>query len=150
MNDGIPAVIGAPLDRVDGVQKVTGAARYAGDFPAPGLCHAVMVQSTVPRGRIVAIDSTRAERIRGVRLVLTHANAIALPQGGMAAVNPPSGRVLSLLQDDVVHYQGQPVGVVVADTLEQAVAAASLVRVTYEKSDAVLDFASARRAAYAP
>src|SRR5207249_1797914 len=149
-NDGAPVIVGAPLDRVDGAQKVTGAARYAGDFPAPGLCHAVMVQSTIARGRIVAIDATRAERAPGVRLVLTHQNAIALPQKGMAAVNPPAGRVLSLLQDDVVHYQGQPIAVVVAETLEQAVAAAERVRVTYAPANAVLDFASARAAAYKP
>jgi xanthine dehydrogenase YagR molybdenum-binding subunit len=150
MNDDAPAIIGAPLDRVDGAQKVTGAARYAGDFPAAGLCHAAMIQSTVPRGRIVALDTTRAERAPGVRLVLTHHNAIRLPQNGMAAVNPPAGRVLSLLQDDVIHYQGQPIGVVVADTLEQAVAAAAWVRVTYASTNAVLDFSGARASAYAP
>ena len=150
VSDGAAPIVGAPIDRVDGAQKVTGAARYAGDFPAEGLGYAVMIQSTVARGRITAMDTTSAERSPGVRLVLTHRNAIALPQKGMAAVNPPAGRVLSLLQDDVIHYQGQPIGVVVADTLEHAVAAAERVRVTYAPANAVLDFASARAAAYKP
>ena len=144
--------IGAPLDRVDGALKVTGGARYAGDFKAEGLCYAVMVTSTVPRGRIVAMDTTRAEASAGVRLVMTHQNAIALPQQGTAAFNPPAGRMLSLLQDDAVHYQGQPIAVVVAGTLEQAVAGAALVRTTFGTGDAaVLDFnTQSATAAYAP
>ena len=95
-------IIGRPIDRVDGRLKVTGAARYAAEFALPRLSYAVMVQSTVPSGRIATIDTRAAERSPGVLLVMTHQNAPALPQRGRAAVNPPAGRVMSLLQDDVV------------------------------------------------
>ncbi len=130
--------------------KVTGAARYAADFTQPHVCHAVLVQSAVARGRIVRLDSVRAEHAPGVLLVLTSRNAPALPQRGLAAVNPPAGRMLSLLQDDLVHYHGQPIAVVVAETHDQAVSAAALVRATYAVSEPVLDFGRATADAYAP
>ena len=95
--------IGAPLDRVEGPDKVRGAATYSGDVTLPRMAHAVLVQSTVASGRIARIDSSAAERAPGVIAVLTHANAMRLPQGGRAAVEPPQGRVLSLLQDNRVH-----------------------------------------------
>jgi xanthine dehydrogenase YagR molybdenum-binding subunit len=86
-----------------------------------------------------------------VQLVMTHLNALPLPNGGRAAINPPAGRALSLLQDDVIHYQGEPIAVVVGDTLEQAVAGAELVRATYSTSEAALDFdALSVSAKYAP
>jgi xanthine dehydrogenase YagR molybdenum-binding subunit len=150
MSDDEYRIIGQPLDRTDGTLKVTGGARYSADVAMPQLCHAVMVQSTVPRGRIVKMDVTRAEHAQGVLLVMSHANAPALPQHGLAAVNPPAGRALSLMQDDVVHYHGQPIAVVVADTLEQAVAAAAMVRATYVTSEAVTDFTRAKAQNYAP
>ncbi len=150
MNDDGYRVVGQPLDRTDGAWKVTGAARYAGDVSMDGLTHAVLVQSQVARGRIVSLDVARATRAPGVLLVMTHANAPRLPEHGMAAVNPPAGRVLSLLQDDMVHYHGQPIAVVVADTLEHATAAAALVRVTYSTTPAVLDFDQAKARAHAP
>ena len=143
-------LIGTPLDRTDGVQKVTGGARYAAEFALPGVCHASIVQSTIARGRIAALDATRAEHAPGVLLVMTHRNAPRLPGGGRNGVNPPAGRVLSLLQDDTVHYNGEPIAVVVADTPERAVAAAELVRVTYATDAPILDFAASRAAAYAP
>ena len=86
MSDDMGSVIGRPIDRVDGTLKITGAARYAAEFDQPGLAYAVLVQSTVPRGRIRRIDSAVAARTPGVLLVLTHQNAPALPQHGMAAV----------------------------------------------------------------
>ena len=143
-------VVGQPLNRTDGALKVTGAARYAGDFSLPELCHAAIVQSTIASGRIVHLDVTRAVHAPGVLLVMTHANAPALPDHGKAAVDPPAGRVMSLLQDDNVHYNGQPIAVVVADTPERATYAASLVRATYARIEPTLDFAGARSAAYMP
>jgi len=143
-------IIGQPIDRTDGALKVTGAARYAGDFSLPDLCHAAIVQSTIASGRIVHLDTTRAVHAPGVLLVMTHANAPTLPEHGRAAVNPPAGRVLSLLQDDEIHYNGQPIAVVVADTPERATYAASLVHATYARTEPALDFARARNAAYMP
>lgn len=143
-------VIGEPLARTDGVQKVTGAARYAAEFALPQLCHATIVQSTIARGRIAAIDVSDAQRAPGVLLVMTHLNAPRLPMGGRAAVNPPAGRVLSLLQDNVVHYNGQPIAVVVADTPEHSVAAADLVRASFIADAATLDFDRAKADNYMP
>ena len=142
--------IGAPLDRVDGPLKVCGQAHYTGDIAVPRMAHAVLVTSSVASGRITAIDSAAAKRAPGVIAVITHENAMRLPQGGQAAVQPPTGRVLSLLQDDQVHYSNEPLAVVVAETFEQANGAAALVRVTVAPTPARLDFAAERGNAYAP
>jgi len=149
-DDGWADAIGAPLDRTDGPQKATGAARYAAEFAPDKLCHGVMVLSTIPRGRIVSLDTSRAQHAPGVLFILTHRNAPVLPHHGLAAVKPPAGRVLSLFQDDVVHYDRQPIAVVVADTFEQATAAAALVRVTYAAQPAVIDFNAAKPHAHKP
>jgi xanthine dehydrogenase YagR molybdenum-binding subunit len=143
MNDD--SIIGAPIDRVDGVQKICGRARYAAEFAPDRLVYGAIVQSTVPRGRIVRIDTGDAERAPGVLFVLTHRNAPRLPQNGLAAVNPPAGRTLSLLQDDAVHYNGQPIAVVVADSFERAVHASHLVRVAYQLERPALRFEEAKR-----
>jgi len=143
-------VIGLSLDRTDGPLKTTGGARYAAEFRLPELCHAVMVLSTIPRGRITSLDTTRAERATGVLLVLSHRNAPTLPEHGRAAFKPPAGRAMSLLQDDDVHYNRQPIAVVVADTIEHAVAGAALVDARYAPQAPVLDFERAREQAYKP
>ena len=142
--------IGAPLDRVDGPLKVCGQAHYTGDLALPRMAHAVLVTSTVANGRVVRIDAAAAERAPGVVAVISHLNAMRLPQDGKAAVAPPAGRVLSLLQDDRVAYANQPVALVVAETFEQAAGAAALVRVTVERAPAKLDFDAERGNAYAP
>ena len=147
---GTGSVIGRPLDRTDGSLKTTGGARYAAEFRLADLCHAVMVLSTIARGRIVDLDSTRAENAPGVLLVLSHRNAPTLPEHGRAAFKPPAGRALSLFQDDEVHYNRQPIAVVVADTFEHAVAAAALVDARYAPEVALLDFERERASAYAP
>ena len=145
------SVIGAPLDRTDGVLKVTGQARYAADHPLPGLLHAVLVTSTIASGEISAMDTAMAERMPGVRKVMTPFNAPRLPEHGKAASGtPPAGRVLNLLQDPVVHYNNQPVAVVIADTLEQARDAAAHLAIHYRAQTPALDFAAARAGAYKP
>ena len=83
------------------------------------------------RGRIADLDVSDAQRAPGVLKVMTHLDAPRLPMGGRAAVNPPAGRVLSLLQDNVVHYNGQPIAVVVADTPEHSAAAACVGRASF-------------------
>ena len=150
MNDDSLALIGAPLDRVDGVAKVTGGARYAAEFEPSGTAYAVMIQSTVARGRIVRLDTGDAERAPGVLLVMTHRNAPRLPNGGKTELNPPAGRTLSLLQDDAIHYNGEPVALVVADAFERAVDAARLVHIGYQVEQAQLRFDDAKRTARKP
>jgi xanthine dehydrogenase YagR molybdenum-binding subunit len=144
------SLIGAGITRIDGRLKVTGAALYCGDVNVPRMAHAVMLLSTIPNGRLASIDSGDAERMPGVLLVMTHLNAPKLPEGGKAGVNPPAGRVLSLLQDDSVSYNRQPIGVVVAESLDQATAAAARVRITYQETPAQLSFADAKANAHAP
>ncbi|HEY0785019.1 MAG TPA: xanthine dehydrogenase family protein molybdopterin-binding subunit [Acidobacteriaceae bacterium] len=135
-----PTSIGAPVNRLDGPAKVTGAAKYAAEFPIPNLCYAVMVTSTIAKGTIQRMDTAAAQRAPGVISILTPANTAKLPQNGKAGVHPPAGRVLSLLQDNTVEYNNQPIAVVVAETLNQALHAASLVKVKYQAAAPKLDF----------
>lgn len=150
MKQDSEARIGAATSRVDGVAKVTGQAQYSAEFQLPGLLHAALATSTIASGRIEDIDTRAAERMPGVAFVLTHRNAPSLPEKGRAAVKPPAGRVLSVLQDDRVFYNGQPIAVVVATTLEQARAAAGALVVKYAAEPATLDFAAERTRAYKP
>ena len=143
------AAIGAARTRVDGRVKVCGEAQYAGDFDAPRLVHAVLVTSTIAKGRIGQIDAARAEASPGVLLVMTHLNAQKLPGDPMQA-NPPAERALTLLQDALVRYNGEPVAVVVAETIEQAQHAAQLVAITYVEETPALDYAAAKASAYKP
>ena len=79
------AFIGQPVSRVDGRQKVTGAATYAAEFDQPGQAYGVIVRSTVANGRIASMDSTAAQRASGVLAVLTHATLPDWPIGGTRA-----------------------------------------------------------------
>ncbi len=127
--------IGSPVSRVDGPAKVTGKATYAAEFHPAGLAYAAIVESTIPAGRITAMETVGAERAAGVMLVLTHQNAPRLPYEPYQqrpAVEPVSGDPLQVLQDAEVRFSGQPIGVVVAKTQAQADYAASLVKVTYQ------------------
>jgi xanthine dehydrogenase YagR molybdenum-binding subunit len=138
------AVIGKPISRVDGRQKVTGTASYAAEFEVPGVAHAVVVRSTIPNGRIASIDNASAERSSGVLAVLTHRNAPRLAyRPHNAVVDPEFGERLHVLQDDRVSHQGQPIALVIAETLEQAQHAATLVRANYAPEQAITDIVHA-------
>jgi len=144
---GYAPVIGRPIPRIDGRLKVTGGATYTADhYVGPDLTHAVAVQSTIARGRVSRIDTTAAERAPGVLAVFTHLNAPRLPyhEHKGFAIDPPGER-LHVLQDDRVHFQGQPVALVIAETFEQATYAALLVHIEYEEEPAefVVTFANA-------
>jgi xanthine dehydrogenase YagR molybdenum-binding subunit len=134
------AFIGQPVSRVDGRRKVTGGAAYAAEFEVPGLAHATIVRSTVANGRIASIDTTAAERAHGVVAVVTHRNAPQLAyRPHKAAPDPRVGERLHVLQDDRVNHQGQPIALVIANTIEQASHAAMLVRVTYAPETGITD-----------
>jgi CO/xanthine dehydrogenase Mo-binding subunit len=124
--------IGDPVDRVDGMLKATGAARYPSDFSFPDLAHAVLVQSTIAAGTIAGIDVATAESAPGVLAVITHENAPALVEGPTARFDPAP--TSPPLKDDRILYRGQHVAVVVASTHEQATAAARLVEIDYEEA----------------
>lgn len=145
------SIVGAAINRTDGWAKVSGAARYSAEHAVTGLAHAVMVTSTIPSGRVKRIDADGAAQLPGVLLVMTHHNAMRLPPDtSHGKLSPPAGRVLSLLQDNVVHYNNQPIAVVVADTIEHARDAAARLRIEYERAPAMLDFELAKQSAHAP
>ena len=148
---GAPAVIGQPMDRTDGRLKVTGAATYAGDNAVANLAHGVIVSATVAKGKIRRIDSSRARSAPGVLAVITHENATRLTQPKidfMGGGYPAEMRMP--FADDVVHYAGQAVALVVADTIEQARHAAALVSVEYAAETPVLDRKAAEKDATYP
>ena len=122
--------IGQPLPRVDGPAKVTGRAKYAAEFRPTGVTHAIAVDSTIAKGTITSIDTSRAETAPGVLLVLTYKNATKIdkpkPDKEMLLVETTMP-----LQSDTISYAGQRVALVVADTLERAEHAATLITVTY-------------------
>ncbi len=143
-------IIGKPLNRVDGKLKVTGGARYSAEFPQSNLAYAVCVGSKIARGRIEKIDSQTAEKLPGVLSVITYLNGPelqplkTLSQGGAAS------ETRLPLQEPIVHYSGEHIAVVVADTLEQATYAASLIEVTYAEETALVGIDKEREQAFAP
>src|ERR1700710_3311552 len=122
-----PGFVSKPLDRVDGRLKVTGGARYAYEMQQENVLYGFVVEASIAKGTIRSIDTRAAEKAPGVALVLTHRNAPAQGTGNHREAHP----VLSSTQ--VTGY-GQPVAFVVAETFEQARAAAYLVDVKYNRS----------------
>jgi xanthine dehydrogenase YagR molybdenum-binding subunit len=129
-----PKVLGGKLPRIDGPLKVSGRAVYTSDVSLPGMLYAVPVRSTIASGRIVSIDAGAARRLQGVRAVYYRGNLgpffRSAPAQGFSGLidekRPP-------FEDDVVRYYGQYVAVAVAQTMEQAKAAADAVRVRYAR-----------------
>ena len=139
--------VGRPLDRADGTAKATGSATFSAEYQVPELAHAVLVHATVARGRIRRIDTARAEAHPGVVAVLTHLNAPKLvPASNRTNLMDLSTMVIGsrvpYLNTDEVFYDGQPVAVVVAERVEAAQYAASLVEVDYVELPAHVDFAA--------
>ena len=135
-------VVGTARDRVDGRLKVMGAATYPTDVKLPGLAHAALVQSTITSGRIRDIAVEAAERAPGVLAVITHLNAPALAHTSatLRMGDPIGPQPLPPFQSDAVLHYGQHVAMVVAETREEANAAAALVDVTYERDTPVLSY----------
>jgi xanthine dehydrogenase YagR molybdenum-binding subunit len=141
------STIGQPLDRVDGRAKTTGAATFAAEHSYPGLTHAVLVHATINRGRITDLHTDEARAVPGVVAVLTHLNSPVLkpvPKPGTFNFTQWfSGTWVNYLQTDEVHWEGQPIAVVVAETSAAAREAAALVRAEYTEVQAAVDFAAA-------
>ena len=127
------SVIGQPVTRIDGKLKVTGGALYAADYPIENLAYGVGVPSTIASGRILKIDVSAAEAMPGVLAILHHDNFPKLYRPANA-FEPSSraGESRPPLDDDNVYYYGQFVALVIADTFEQAQAAAAAVHVDYD------------------
>ncbi|HTQ79381.1 MAG TPA: xanthine dehydrogenase family protein molybdopterin-binding subunit [Thermoanaerobaculia bacterium] len=139
----VSRAVGSPLERVDGRLKVTGTAPYAAEARHDRLAYAVLVQSTIARGRIATLDPAAARSAPGVLTVLTHETMPPLK----ASKTGEPGEDRLPLADAVIHYAGQHVALVVAETLEEAQHAAGLVAVQYREEEPVLDFRRAAAAA---
>jgi xanthine dehydrogenase YagR molybdenum-binding subunit len=136
------ASIGTAVSRVDGRAKVTGHAKYAGEFGASGLVHGAVVASTITRGRIAGIDAAAALQVEGVIDVLTHANRPEMASKDddyRDDVAPEGGAPFRPLYDDKVRFNRQPIALVLADDAETARFAATLVRVHYEQAGFATD-----------
>jgi xanthine dehydrogenase YagR molybdenum-binding subunit len=142
-------LVGKPLNRVDGRLKVTGAAKYAAEFPLEGLVHAVIVPSTIPSGMITRVDTSAAEQAPGVLAVLSPEKPLKFASDP-ATKEFPLDPALHVLQSRRVDYQHQPVALVIADTLERATHAAALVSVQYQADKPRLDMKEERAQAYKP
>lgn len=138
-----------PIDRVDGKEKVTGTAKFSAEYHFPGLVYGVLAESSIAKGTISSIDTKAAENAPGVLAVITHLNCPKLPgYESTAAENaklPASRRGFRVFQDNVIRFNGQPIALVVADSYEKAVHAASLIKATYEKEQHQTDFEQARK-----
>lgn len=143
-------LIGAPLNRIDGVLKVTGKATYAAEFPVSELVYGFPVQSKIASGEIISIDKSAAEKSTGVLKIITHENALKL--AARPAVTPQNRgtRSTPVLQDTKIFQFGQYVAFVVAETYEQARHAAQLVKVTYRTDAPKIDFDENEKHAYKP
>ena len=141
---GLP---GTPVPRLDGTLKVKGAARFASEFAMKSMVYAALAYSTIARGRLATLDTNAAEKAPGVVLVMTHRNAPRMkppPAFFGGVVKGVSGDDLPIMQNDRIHWNGQPIAVVLAGTQEQADHATSLIRATYEVEQAITGFEEAK------
>ena len=132
-------------DRVDAREKVTGTAKFSAEYDFPNLSYGVLVGSTIAKGTIASIDSRAAERAPGVLSVITYRNAPKLPGYGSSPESEQQATWsggLKILYDQKIHYYGQPIALVVADTLERAMQAARLVTVQYSRAAHQTDLSS--------
>ena len=134
------AVTGQPVTRLDGRLKVTGAATYAAEFQRPKISYGALIQSDIANGRVAKVDISSARSAGGVIGILTRENAPhfrAHPDDLRKPGAPGESHVP--LQDDNIYWAGQHLGLVVAETFEDATYAASLVRVTYQAQPPVVN-----------
>ncbi|NVO25309.1 xanthine dehydrogenase family protein molybdopterin-binding subunit [Donghicola mangrovi] len=124
-------VIGTPMDRPDGPRKVSGTADYTADHAPDGMAHGVLVRATIARGRITGMDRDTVLGIDGVIDVITDPRMIRNPAQGMAGSAP-------VQTGDEVHYHGQPIALVVAETFEAARDAAQRLTVHYHAEAAAV------------
>lgn len=131
--EDIKKLVGMPINRIDGILKVTGKADYSVDHPVNDAAYAVLFKSTIAAGKIVRIDKEAAEKAPGVLAVITHENVPKLNEKGGI-------RGGSMLQSPEIEFFGQHIGLVVAETFEQAIYASHLIEVEYTKAEPRADF----------
>ncbi len=130
---------GSPVNRVDGVAKVTGAAKYAAEHHPPGLLHGYIINSTITRGTIAVMDPREALNVPGVIDVFYHDNRPSLAWFDIqySDMDAPPGSPFRPLKDPKIKFNGQPIGLVVAETFEIARYAATLVKISYEEDEVI-------------
>lgn len=146
LNQRKDALVGAPVSRVDGPLKTQGKATFAAEIRVDNMAFAALVFSTIAKGQIATLATEDAESADGVVLVMTYRNAprMARPPAFLTSDKAASGDDLPIMQNDCIHWNGQPIALVLAETQEQADYAASLVRVTYNEEPAITSFAKAK------
>lgn len=128
--------IADPINRVDGKLKVTGGAKYFAEFDVPKLAYCVLATSDIARGTITSIDTKSAENAPGVLAIYTHLNMPPVPGWDTPPANnnlPMGGQRYRILGSSQILFNGQPIAMAIADTLERAQYAASLVKAKYDK-----------------
>ncbi|WP_338563954.1 xanthine dehydrogenase family protein molybdopterin-binding subunit [Erwinia sp. E_sp_B04_7] len=130
--------LGSSRSRGDGQVKVTGRATYALESQVENPLSGVVIQSTISSGHITHIDTAKAEQAAGVIAVYTHLNSLKINKPTPIAEGGAAQSTYTPIQDNVIIHNGQNIGLVVAETFEQATYAASLVEVTYETSPALI------------
>ncbi|MFI1767170.1 xanthine dehydrogenase family protein molybdopterin-binding subunit [Streptomyces sp. NPDC020800] len=143
----VPSV-GSAHTRVEGRDKVTGAARYAGEIPFAGLAHGWLVLSTVARGRVRSVESTPVLAMPGVLAVLDHRNAPRVETDYTGLMGSKPDPTCAVFQHDRVPHLGWPVALVVAETSEQAREAAEALVVHYEQEPHDIGFTGGHPDAY--
>jgi xanthine dehydrogenase YagR molybdenum-binding subunit len=130
--------IGQPLARPDGRAKVTGAARYTADHDAPNLLHGAFATASIPAGRVAAIETAAARAEPGVVRVLTHEDMPRLSR----IETPPFAHSVMPMQDDAICHEGQPIAIVLGETLEAAEAGVQRIGVRYHRAEPRVPVAS--------
>ena len=139
--------LGQSVSRIEGPMKVQGTTRFAAEFPYEDISYAALAFSTIARGRIVELDVSVAEAAPGVILVMTHKNAPRMKAPSLMMSSPTAAGAsdLPVMQNDEIHWSGQPIAVVLAETQEQADYAASLIKAKYDTLPAVTSFDEAKK-----
>ena len=142
---------GKAIDRVEGHLKVTGMAKYASEFPIKDKVYGQGLNSTIAKGEIVSIDTAEAEKLPGVLKIITYKNAEKLKTFDNKMTEVSTTTIAPVLQTNMVHFYGEYVGLVVAETFEQAQYAARLVKFKYKKdANPAIHLEKLRAKAYKP
>jgi len=146
--------IGQPVSRLDGYEKTMGRARYTGEIFLPNMAYAAIVGATISSGRIKAIDRSAAFDADGVIAILAHDNLPRIPGQPQLLPSlvgaPAPGQSFFPLQDDEIHYYGQPVAIVVAVSYERVQHAAWLVEASFDETPSITTIDQGRELAYEP
>lgn len=130
-------IIGTPVSRLEGHLKVTGTAKYAGEYEADNLLYGYIVNSTITKGKIKSIDTSEIEKLEGIIKIFTHENrpSTAWFDFQYADMDAPPGTVFKPMKDGEIKYNGQPIALVVAESFELARYAAAKIKVVYDNEE---------------